>query len=1511
MALLFVLAMLTLLSILVVGLLISARQEVATSKSYSDSSDVRMLAELSGNLVISQIAQATTAPDVAWISQPGLIRTFDPTGQLAAYKLYSSDHMVVNDPAYDPIKQLSTEVPAGWDNKPDEFVDLNRPVVINYQATSGQLNRTVYPIVDPGAASSSGSPPHTGALGDGSQASFTGAEGFSYDASGVAPTNPASANELPMPVRWLYVTPDGQIFDGDANPALRPKATARVAFWADDETCKINLNTAAGGVFFDTPCAETIEEQMLGRTQPVAQEYQRWPGHPATTSILPLYPQLRALAINGKGPAAISEAVAAFNPRVAGPTPWSPSTYGSDGGTTYAWSLADTNQAAIWGGPVALKSQRLFASIDETIFGVPLSGTAPNQTRTLNSVLFPTSTTTNVEQKQIDQLRFFTTVHSKAPETNIFNRPRVSLWPFNADLVTTQTGDPRLTPEDKLIRFASELGGADPNNPGSLLYPERKRFYFQRYSAWNPQADWSGKTDGILENQNLFSYLEDMTSRDIPGPGTRAGTSFAEKYGTQGRDQILTEMWDYIRSNVNTSNFAYLPVDPAAGYSFPESSNPTTKPFLGTQDSGYNDIAPLLVNPPSGKTTKGIGRYPVPVEFAFQFVNCGDYLEKKTFNAPPAVPANYIDNNGDGIPDYVVRRIRLVMLIKFHMPMNSLLGSQPRLQVKVTGPQFFNYTLPGTYSPLSMRVCGTSTWSPTLPMTGMEFPVPDDGGGYIATNYISGFNYCVNLPIKGGQIPLNWSMVVPQNDLISDNNTGQPYDAHLAKILSNKTTLQTYNNTEILKDRDGTPVKSDQDAYTWYTDSTRPFYIHNASSRPDVYYPFVSDIIEFRLPNAPVAKNGTDTLPLINPANTKSEDFFNVNFVGGPLTITIYPGLTDTARNLDSTSWQPQTASNYLFQTTVNVASATIPLPRPIVTQRSPDITWNVSAPVFGQGNTTIYDTDSRDYSQRLSAQDESFLLGIPRRHQTPGPSYQTDVIRSYVLSGGAPVYGDIRQVAAVRDVPGSGTNSWYVPHVDYQNSSAFLATALFPDDYVDFGNVYAPHSNEINGLATVAGTTRAYTYYDANSHLGELLKNTPMYAGAADCTRAASSFMNGALRNAGATPGDFALGFGDTCPGGLIVGPDLGAGDWWIFNASSPTASASVNASSPYYGTGAIRQGDGGTASNSIATSIGQRNLTGVLFSPFKQMPSAVPMGTLPARPDQAASGPWETLLFCPNPPGGQANHHGWTAPRDHFLLDLFYMPVVEPYAITENLATAGKINLNYQIAPFTYITRKTALYGLLDEMTQRWGPTQAPNFPAGYSPPTTLGTPFHGSALVSIPSSDAAASSFRMENVTLQAASGFRNTSYRGYVDAKTTLDAFDTDRFNKNDPFISPSEICEMYMLNSNFKTSSAANAFWTDPTQTGLTGIDKREMPYNHLLPRVTTKSNTFRVHFWVQTLNANKNPVTPIVTAEYRGSMIVERYLDPNIAQYGNGPTDFPSLNSYYKYRELEIRQFSP
>ena len=72
-------------------------------------------------------------------------------------------------------------------------------------------------------------------------------------AGGTGPGPGAAEPELPMPVRWLYVLADGSLgvldeagnFTGDGTPGESNPIVGRVAFWADDETCKVNVNTAA------------------------------------------------------------------------------------------------------------------------------------------------------------------------------------------------------------------------------------------------------------------------------------------------------------------------------------------------------------------------------------------------------------------------------------------------------------------------------------------------------------------------------------------------------------------------------------------------------------------------------------------------------------------------------------------------------------------------------------------------------------------------------------------------------------------------------------------------------------------------------------------------------------------------------------------------------------------------------------------------------------------------------------------------------------------------------------------------------------------------------------------------------------------------------------------------------------------------------------------------------------------------------------------------------------------
>jgi len=153
-ALVMTLGMLVLLSGVVLAFLLMVRTEYGASKAYEGGTNARLLADSALNLVIGQIREASTQPDLAWISQPGLVRTFDTDGKpVRSYKLYSSDSLV-EDGSFDPA--TSADLPAAasgpnsWKTQPGLWTDLNQPAT--------DLGRTdpfdakeklkIYPIFD-------------------------------------------------------------------------------------------------------------------------------------------------------------------------------------------------------------------------------------------------------------------------------------------------------------------------------------------------------------------------------------------------------------------------------------------------------------------------------------------------------------------------------------------------------------------------------------------------------------------------------------------------------------------------------------------------------------------------------------------------------------------------------------------------------------------------------------------------------------------------------------------------------------------------------------------------------------------------------------------------------------------------------------------------------------------------------------------------------------------------------------------------------------------------------------------------------------------------------------------------------------------------------------------------------------------------------------------------------------------------------------------------------------------
>lgn len=291
--------------------------------------------------------------------------------------------------------------------------------------------------------------------------------------------------------------------------------------------------------------------------------------------------------------------------------------------------------------------------------------------------------------------------------------------------------------------------------------------------------------------------------------------------------------------------------------------------------------------------------------------------------------------------------------------------------------------------------------------------------------------------------------------------------------------------------------------------------------------------------------------------------------------------------------------------------------------------------------------------------------------------------------------------------------------------------------------------------------------------------------------------------------------------------------------------------------------------------------------FSPNSQIPSPVILGTIPS----STTTGWTTLAFSPNPAAGPS-HPGLATPPDHLYLDNFWMPVAEPYPISDQFSTAGKVNLNYAMAPFSYIKRQTGLYAVLKSV---WIHALPESVSKDYKSPYWMRS-FHSSVRTRYP------------------------------IDIGNTLAQFD-DKFSSGDIFRSATQICEMFLYPSDPTTGTPILSYnksgtniksWWDTQK--LTTDNGREVPYDAIYSRVTTKSNTYTVHWQVQALRkpAGNNPgtwndKTDRVAAELRGSTVIERYIDPNISDIPDHATEAEAepLSKYYKWRTVSENYFQP
>jgi len=693
-ALVLVLAFLVLITVFVIAFFSSVTTENSDASSYAAQTSVKQLADTAVNIVIGTIRTATTgtAPNggpTAWASQPGMIRTYDNTGNPAAdYKLYSSDAMVLNanggSITYSPnaISTPGGDMDPNWGQKPAFFTDLNSPV-----ATGTSV---VFPIIDGHNLQQSTIPydgqPVPAVTYETTTTGSADIEGFgivTQDTTGgnvgSAPTasSPTVAldgpngltsgkNPVPMPAKWIYVLKDGGLITPDyatsgsiatftttpANeqPTQANPIVGRIAFWTDDETCKVNINTASEGTYWDEPYTSTPEDVNFANSIPLSTEYQRIPGHPATTCLSPILGSLLprpTLAVSpNQYPAFTGNynqlgQYYLLNPRT--------NNGGTDGGTIVAAS-STTNLIS----PI-LQDNRLYNSADELMFQPSLTGTV----RTLNAPSYAGAGAT-LNTSLLEQTKFFLTASSRAPDLNLFGRPRISLWPLQ---VSTNLRNAK----DNLLAFCTTTGSG----------ATAAQYYFQQYNAFSSangnfnqtpssqstSMDWTN----ISRNQSLFGYLQELASTNIPG----FGGNFFNKYVTRatqpkptGLNQILVEMMDYIRSGINIHN-EYGPT--IYDYAISEA----TSGYM----SGQNAVSPLVFPSTSG-TLRGVGNLytvcEVTINFFANATASGSgtpvyaYLSMGFFNPwnrPPAVTpdmgmtvsglTNWKITNDSGMSNYV------------------------------------------------------------------------------------------------------------------------------------------------------------------------------------------------------------------------------------------------------------------------------------------------------------------------------------------------------------------------------------------------------------------------------------------------------------------------------------------------------------------------------------------------------------------------------------------------------------------------------------------------------------------------------------------------------------------------------------------------------------------------------------------------------------------------------------------------------------------------------------------
>lgn len=1545
-ALVTVLTIMALTTILVLTFFSLATSEGIASDTYSKGTHAHQVAEQAVNLVIAQIREATNTEEdnapltqrLAWASQPGAIRRWGSNGNLdQIFKLYSDDVMR-SDKADEFQKDFANL--KGWSNKPQHFVDLNEPVI--------RGEKVYYPIVHPVAALVPRWP------GSGFGGDKNGVEGFSHSSAdveegelgkkaagvafrGVDNDSKQSTTHVAMPVQWLYQLEDGTVgylsesgsdntgypfvaISGNGSPDRENQIVARFAFWADDETAKLNLNTHAGGLAWDIPKAGGEMDMNMGRYQPAQKEWQRYPGHPATTHLgAALAPGVLDIVNDRDAMEMLYKVV----PRVVGG--------GSESGTR----LINTRDPKEQNGLVA-DTEPLFPSVDDMIMR---SDREEHE--------FPDAKGNPIPDDELSEYlersKFFLSVYSRAPEVNMFNLPRVAMWPiYDAQRSSDKRSDyqTKLSPFDRLIHYCSSVGGGSGD--------DRYDYIFRRKSADSPTIDYQD----ILRNQELYSYLDTLMSTDIPG--YRGAFSDPERMGKAGQEQLLTLIFDYIRSTNLHDDTLYE--DFTDAFSVQNNSNHRTytngrdarKNNKGFGLKGHGQVTPIKIQGKSGTMTKGMGRFftvsnaeimvvtAAEPRFAGQkFPGVRDYRGTTLMGADggPAwvnlPPLKTIPSKDDAAKLTWPKWLQRLKEDSENPLLDQTTRELRRLEWEAAfEPINWNWNLAWLHEDYREKVLQDPTTNKynrnLLPATvSNELRLKDDERMVQAIFMFSLFSPSIG-----------WSSINPDMQIDITRTSGMTFAADKFGDDGGAETIEFLGFTDKYGDR---PDEIQPATFRWSTSWIKPHreggarayggllpFSWVASGRDllgdSIYqqggrYPgsvwwqlhdmgvTTSRQVQSRL--SPIDRGYPEIVEAVERVKAKREidgqpkdiaqayryDLVTipflvkngVNFEGGKVRFEI----SDGGKNSEN-SQQDDLGVTDLVQTIhmnfppFTFASGGLQMAQGeegwvnefnAITQNTTSALELASA-TADPGNaltSPAYHAYARDgsWDNRPTGWGAVGRLAEAVRHWNGRYIKGPDIVQSVAVG-----HGDLRLMAADPEV--EEDDEHFKPHRDYGNQK--MAHCLTNSQGQPFPG-FNPAAESDYLIVTGLGPGTPYGGATPLGFAVELSKDVQRY-------------------------GDF-----DNGAGTMIDGPYINKPDEGNVHALKTRFEQEI----VHYWEAQRNYGEFPYFSHPEKAESGGP----AYFSPNRIVSGPGMFGSLPTGLQYGT--PWKTLLFRPDVKGtggtgySSTGHPGAEDPPDHLVMDLFWMPVVEPYAISEPLSTAGKVNINYEIMPFLHIERSTALRGVFRSEYMLMIPNKYHN---SYKHGRGRGRGWH-----------------------------WRDNPFGGELQGKIlravileseTLAEFDKRFDDGKEIFKSATEITEMHLIpqevaarlnqtrgSIGLKTPTvgemADGQFWRSVS---LVGDNSRERPYTNIHQRITTKSNTFKVHYRAQVIKQSRRdadteyskwiPEVDSVQAEYRGSSIVERYVDPNdeeIPDFANSPRR--SLNQYYRFRVINPRRFAP